>query len=362
MERNELGVAGATAVDRHSAWPADALLLGQANVMANGATAELPLKSPLDVPGKLHYEAMHFPLGFPVRVLSNSPDVLAAARESWSAFHPVFHRAPLEILFDVKPGFGASHRLPPAPAHMLKDSLLMQVADIDNFFIADLKQGRTIGRVTKETAASSKYFRYHFIETAALSMVSALRAVAVHAACVRIGGKGVLLCGESGDGKSTLAFAGSRTGWTYVTDDASYVPLDRDDRMVVGNSNQVRFRPSAAEIFPELAGRTMTPRAAGKPSIEVRTSEWPDLAVANSAFVDHIVFLNRNWIDAQELVPVRLASVWPWFTQTLLSTAGSRLAQEKALTRLLGAGICELRYRDLDWAIERLNQLAMKGN
>jgi hypothetical protein len=296
-----------------------------------------------------------------VRVLSNSPDVLTAARESWSAFHPVFHRAPLEILFDVKPGNGLNPTLPPAPAHMQKDSLFMQVADIDNFFIADLKMGRAMARVTKATAESTRYFRYHFLEAAALCMVSALRAVAVHAACVRIGGKGTLLCGESGDGKSTLAFAGSRKGWTYVSDDASYIPLDRDDRLVVGNCNQVRFRPSAQDIFPELAGHALTPRAVGKPSIEVRTAEWQDLAIANSAFVDHIVFLNRNWVDAQELVPLRLSSIWPWFTQTLLSTAETRLTQEKALTRLLGAGIYELRYRDLDWAIERLNRLAM-GN
>jgi hypothetical protein len=362
MNRNESGSAGTAVSDPQPAWTADALLLEQAKVMANSAPAEIPLKSYLDARGKLHFEAMHFPLGFPVRVLSNSADVLAAAHESWSAFHPVFHRGPLEILFDVKPGNGTSATLPPAPAHMQKESLLVQVADIDNFFIADLKQGRAMCRVTKATTASSKYFRYHFMEAAALCMLSALRAVAVHSACVRIGGKGVLLCGESGDGKSTLAFAGSRTGWTYVTDDATYVPLDRDDRLVVGNCNQVRFRPSAAEIFPELAGRAMTPRAAGKPSIEVRTSEWPDLAVANSAFVDHIVFLNRNWVDAQELVPVRMSSVWPWFSQSLLSTGESRLAQERALTRLLGAGIYELRYRDLGWAIERLNQLAVTGN
>lgn len=362
MDRNQFGRAGPAVADRQPAWPADALLLEQTDGLANGAPAELPLKSYLDARGKLHYEAMHFPLGFPVRVLSNSADVLSAARESWSGFHPVFHRAPLEILFDVKPGDGPSHTLPPAPAHMQKDSLFMQVADIDNFFIADLKKGRAMGRVAKATAQSTKYFRYHFIEAAALCMVSALRAVAVHAACVRIGGKGILLCGESGDGKSTLAFAGSRTGWTYVSDDASYVPLERDDRLVVGNCNQVRFRPSAVDIFPELAGRALTPRAAGKPSIEVRTSEWPDLDLANSAFIDHIVFLNRSWVDAQELVPQRLSSVWPWFRQTLLCTDETRLAQERALTRLLGAGIYELRYRDLDWAIERLNQLALVGN
>jgi hypothetical protein len=39
-----------------------------------------------------------------------------------------------------------------------------------------------------------------------------------------------------------------------------------------------------------------------------------------------------------------------------------RLARERTPARLLGEGTSELRYRDLDWAIEHLNQLAMKGN
>lgn len=361
MNRNEFGLPAAAVADQQPPWPAEGPSLESADGMANCPAAELPLMNYLEARGRLHYEAMHFPLGFPVKVRTNLPDVLVAARESWNGFQPVFHCRPLEILIDVKPGNGASRALPP-PAYTVNDSLLIQVADSENFFIADLKKGRAMGRVTKATAASSKYLRYHFIEAAALCMLSALRAVAVHAACVSIGGKGVLLCGESGDGKSTLAFAGARKDWTYVTDDASYVPLDRDDRLVVGNCNQVRLRPSAVEIFPELAGRALTPRAAGKPSIEVRTSEWPDLAIANSAVVDHIVFLNRKWVDSEELVPVRPSSVWPWFRQSLLSNGEPRLAQERALTRLLGAAIFELRYRDLSWAIERLNQLAMQGN
>ena len=36
--------------------------------------------------------------------------------------------------------------------------------------------------------------------------------------------------------------------------------------------------------------------------------------------------------------------------------------QETALARLLSAGIYELRYTDLNWAIDRVSQLAMKGN
>jgi hypothetical protein len=105
----------------------------------------------------------------------------------------------------------------------------------------------------------------------------------------------------------------------------------------------------------------MTPRATGKPSIEVRMSEWPYINTASATFVDHVVFLNRKCVDTEDLIPLRPSTVWPWFKQHLLSTE-SLPAQEAAVSRLLDAGVSELRYRDSGWAINRINQLVMKGN
>jgi hypothetical protein len=340
----------------------ESLVLNTSNLTANHAAAGLPLKDYLNSRHKLTYEAVYFPLGYPVRVLSNSPRILEAAEQSWGDFLPMFHGQPFELLFEVKANGGAPEALAPAPTHTVQGQLLVQVADIDNFFIADMKQGRAIGRVTPTTAGCSRYLRYHFLEGAVLSLIATMRAVPVHAACVRVNGKGVLLCGDSGEGKSTLAYAGARAGWTYVTDDSTYVPMDRGDRLAIGNCDQIRFRPSGATLFPELAGRPITPRATGKPSIEVRTSAWPELATANATTIDHVVFLNRRHADTQELVPVRNSAVWPWFTQHLLSPPETRPAQEATLTRLLTAGVFELRYSDLGWAIDRINQLAKKGN
>jgi len=76
----------------------------------------------------------------------------------------------------------------------------------------------------------------------------------VHAGCAALDGRGVLLCGDSGAGKSTLTYALARAGWAYVTDDCSFLLNCGKRRMVTGNCNQVRFRPSAGELFPEVAG------------------------------------------------------------------------------------------------------------
>ncbi len=309
----------------------------------------------------LNQQKMYFPLGFPIRIVTNHASVLAAADQSWSKFMPAFDRTPLEILIEVLPDPIGMRVMPPAPTCTIKGGLIVQEADEHNFVIADLHAGWAVGRVSELTARSHSYFCYHLLEGTVLSMLATLHCVPLHAACVQIAGKGVLICGNSGDGKSTLAFAGARAGWTYVSDDATYLPIERRDRMVVGNCHKVRFRPSAAQLFPELSGRRITPRAAGKPSIEVPTSEWHDLACANSTVIDAIVFLNRGSDDEQQLIPRQASSVCDWFKQHIIPSPEFGPMQEATLARLLKANVFELRYRDLPWGIARLQQLAENG-
>jgi hypothetical protein len=362
MNRNECAQASDDLHHASNAWPTELLLSNPVSPGTRSISPEFPLKDYLNARRDLAYEAMHFPLGFPVRILSNSPRVMEAAKQSWNSFAPAFHGEALEFLLDVRMGKGSNDALPPEPAHMVEGSLLMQVADVDNFYIADMNRGRAMGRVTPATAECSRYLRYHILESAVLSLIATTRAVAVHGACLRVGGQGVLLCADSGEGKSTLAYAGARAGWTYISDDGSYVPMYRDDRLAIGNCHQMRFRPSGVELFPELAGHPITPRAVGKPSIEVRTSEWPGIATDHASRIDYVVFLNRRYADTQELIPLRSSAVWPWFAQHLISPPKTRPAQEATLARLLTAGLFELRYSDLGWAIERINQLAQKGH
>lgn len=360
MSRSEIARAGEMEEGPGAPWKA---LLPEPGIAAEPMRiSELPLSEYLHSRRRLNLERMYFPLGYPVRIVCNSPRVLEAADQSWGGSQAMFHGEPLEFQLEVRAGSGLKDSLPPAPEHGFHGSLLMQISDADNFHIADLKRGRALGRVTPAAARCPRYLRFFFLEAAVLSMISARRAVAVHAACVSVGDKGVLLCGDSGEGKSTLAYAGARAGWTYVTDDATYIPLDREDRMAIGNCQQIRFRPSGVALFPELAGHPITPRAAGKPSIEIRTSVWPEIAKTPATCVDHVVFLNRRYAESQELVRLRTSSVLPWFHQHLIAPPEVRKVQEATLTRLLGAGVFELRYRDLGWAIERIDELARKGN
>lgn len=313
------------------------------------AKVELPLRS------------MFYPLGFAVGLWTNSPLVLEAAETSWGRFKQKFANPPLQVCFGVTKG-GDHSSLPPVPVLRLRGSQLAAVADAHNFFAADFNTGHAFGWITQATAEASLYFRHYLLNSAFFSMISALRAGCLHAACVAPFGHGMLLCGNTGAGKSTLAYAGARSGWTLVCDDASFLPLDRDDRLVVGNSHRIRFRSCAVELFPELEGRPVIPYTVGKPGIELPTTEAPEIATADSAEVENLIFINRNWTGDPELVPLSRDKVLPWVQRSLTFAAvNSQAVQDNAIRRLFGAGVYELRYQNLNWAIERLERLALTG-
>jgi hypothetical protein len=135
----------------------------------------------------------------------------------------------------------------------------------------------------------------------------------------------------------------------------------REDRMVVGNCHSIRFRPSAASLFAEVAGRPVTPRAVGKPSIELATASIAGMRTASSAQIDFIVFLNRGDTNVPEAVPFSRDVARRYIHKHLCGTEMLRAQQLTSVERLLTAEVVELRYRDLDWAVARLERLVEEG-
>jgi len=117
------------------------------------------------------------------------------------------------------------------------------------------------------------------------------------------------------------------------------------------------LRPTAAELFPEINGLKMTPRAAGKPSIEIATATMPHIDCAPAAKVDFIVFLNRRSGGPPELVPYRKDVARYFMRQVLYGSAESLARQYEVIERVLTADVLELRYTDMGWAISSLQAL-----
>jgi hypothetical protein len=171
-----------------------------------------------------------------------------------------------------------------------------------------------------------------------------------------------LFVGNSGAGKSSLAYACARRGWTYVSDDAACLVRRRPGRQVLGNPHGFRFRPTATALFPELRGRIKLRN--GKPTVEVRTETLTHLLTAHECTVDHVVFLDRR---AQPAGPPRLTPLSeeeglrglfsnPWPPE--LTVHQERLA---AVERLLKAQLYRMEYLEFDPAIDLLEQTVRRS-
>jgi hypothetical protein len=309
---------------------------------------------------ELPLQQTFYPFGFPLQVLTNSEEVLDAAHESWNGFRQIFDMEP--IRFHVGVAEGGSMECPPAPSSRVREHLCSHVADGENFAVSDAARLFSFIWLARSTLAYRSYVRYFILESSAMFHLAARHSIGIHAACVELDGKGILFCGDSGAGKSTLAYACARAGWTYITDDASFLVNGRDDSLVVGNCRQVRFRPSAEDLFPEIQGRPILQRAhVGKPSIEWNTGPLAHVTTSFSSRVKHVVFLDRREEIRAELVSLPKEVAKAFILQRGIGVPEIADLQTAAVDRLLDRGVFELRYADLGGAIERLARLVKEG-
>lgn len=268
-----------------------------------------PASDPLLYNPPLPLRLTLYPLGFPLIIETNSEDVRRAAEESWpaGAMQVQFDTRPIHIRAGVFGNQLGARRDP--PVFRAYRGLISIVADAGNSAVSDLKNGSGFCWVTPQVAASRDYFRYFFLEALAYSLLSSLYLSPVHGACVERKGRGVLLCGDSGAGKSSLAYACARRGWTYVCDDAVNIVRDANPGYVVGNCASLRLRPDAPRLFPELAPRAAGRRPNGKTNIELRTATLHALRTRGESHVSHVIFLNRSRVSwpRLEAVPAAVA-------------------------------------------------------
>ncbi|HEY1901945.1 MAG TPA: aldolase [Terracidiphilus sp.] len=308
---------------------------------------------------ELSHQEVYYPLGFPTVLRTNSPDILLQAHELWSMFERRFDTKPIRV--DVKVVEDDPEDPSPTPEFRVMRPLLIGVANTSNYTIVNLDQRTVQVTLSQSVGKRSKYLEC-MLGTAPFCLIATQYATPIHAACVAFRGRGILLSGDSGAGKSSLAYACARAGWMYVSDDASFLIHDVEDRQVTGNCHRFRFRPSAVELFPEVEGLTVETFSPGKPSIELPVSSMPGITGTPTAEADFIVFLNRHLPGPPELVPYRKDVARYFMRQVLHGTAESLAVQYAAIERLLKAEIFELRYSDLDWAVHRLEALARDGH
>ena len=89
--------------------------------------------------------------------------------------------------------------------HHAQGHLYAVVGDVHNFAVLDLRGLAASMFVSLRTAADHSWLRWFFVESLAYTLLAQRYVVPVHAACIARDGAGLLLCGSSAAGKSTLA-------------------------------------------------------------------------------------------------------------------------------------------------------------
>jgi hypothetical protein len=302
---------------------------------------------------ELGLTATYFPLGFCCRIATNSRDVVEAAGESWRHWSERFACEPLRLRVVVTP----EGPLSSPPAHRMQGHLYAVIADAFNFAHVDVAAQFAFIQVSQQTAADHVWLRWFFLESLVYMMLAQRYVAAAHAACVARDGSGVLLCGRSGAGKSTLAYACAREGWTFITDDCTFLAAGSDQRIAIGKPRQARFRLDSPDLFPELRQYGTAMRPTGKVGIEVPLADLPHIRTAESAAISGVVLLERGPgtpctipVGGEEAV-ARILSDMPSYGDEVDAM------HERTVRRLAEAAAYRMRYERLEDAIRMLAEL-----
>ena len=246
------------------------------------------------------------------------------------------------------------------PRIVAREHLITSLWDQSNFAVCDMRSGFAFAWVTREAARDHVFLRYRFLHGSAMKMLVHRFLAPVHGAFIARNGVGILLCGDSFAGKSTLAYACARAGWTYLTDDGTFLVRARTDRYAVANPYYTHLRVDAPALFPELKGHTPAVRPNGKTGIEVSTTALA-ITTAEASSIKHVVFLNRSAGARAHLVSHSKEAATEWCEQHICyGEAAVSAEQRQTLQRLLGAGLWEMRYSGLAEAIACLENLTNK--
>jgi hypothetical protein len=167
-------------------------------------------------------------LGTQVLARSNSRELLALLEHAFGALprHALRSRpARLKLLLTLSPStLRLPGREPPELRLHSGPDALMGVVDAENFAVITPGTRSAFVAVGTAMLAYPYHLRYELIEFALLTLAARVQElVPLHAACVSLGGRGLLLDGETGAGKSTLSATCIASGFDLVAEDGVFV-------------------------------------------------------------------------------------------------------------------------------------------
>lgn len=251
-------------------------------------------------------EAWFRPMGFILRLRSNSPAIIAAAETSFGRFGLAQPTESPDFRFRLL-AHDQDDGQPGQPAFRLNGSLLYQTTGRDSALVANLAGGSACGYFSAPILANPAFFRWHFLELAFFMMLERRGWMGVHAAALVKNGLAVLLRAQSGGGKTTLAYAAaSRGNFQALAEDVVW--LDGEHRRWWGMPWSFHLLPDAQKLFPELAAYEPVLQTNGEMKLEVNLEHLRAGSTTVSARPKAIVLVERQAGGKSRLEPLPTAA------------------------------------------------------
>jgi hypothetical protein len=224
---------------------------------------------------------------------SNCREILRAMRETFDLVDSGQGHADLYIRFHVD--FAVEEAAPWTKPHFRAlDHLYYATYGPCDSMLVDQSGRRVIGSFSPAVATDVSYWK-HTILPILLGIASASVGVTpLHCACVVKGGSGLLLAGESGAGKSTSALSLSLRGFSYLSDDCTYLSRTSAGIRAWGLPTPVKLLPDAVSYFPELVSLKPVRSLNGELAITVDPTEILNVRRCLSCDPRWLVFLERK--------------------------------------------------------------------
>jgi hypothetical protein len=192
-----------------------------------------------------------------------------------------------------------------------------------NIFIFDVLRRTLSASISTEAAKNFRFWRETLIPISLGVLGAAVGLVPMHCACLEWSGDGLLIAGSSGAGKSTLSVALSQNGFSYVSDDWTYMSRHHSSLVAFGTSAPVKLLPDATDHFPNLTSYYPRKSMNGELAYEVDIAEAFGVQVEEACEPRWLIFLERMPHPGVEFAPVA-----PSQTRSYLDSSVERLPTE----------------------------------
>jgi hypothetical protein len=217
-----------------------------------------------------------------------------------------------------------------------------------NLFVFDILRRTVSARVSGVTAGNSRFWKEKLIPITLGVLGAAVGLVPVHCACLESEGHGLLIAGVSGAGKSTLSVALAEAGFSYVSDDWTYISQHGDGIVAHGTSAPVKLLPDAISHFQDLQRHSLQYSMNGELAYEIDIAETFGVETKRECEPRWLIFLERMERAGVELMPLSSAEAMSYVNTSVerlpVQLSEAALLRKRTIERVARLPCWRFRY------------------